>query len=210
MTNTNDMLLLHRTFRREFGRMPDLVRAAAGDTTRSTVVGSHATEMIGILHVHHHGEDLHLYPLLYERVSFEKELIDRMEKQHSDVSDALDAIESDLPAWTRTADAATGERIANRIEQMMPTLVEHLAEEEQYVLPIAATAVSQAEWDKMAEHGLGALAPKRRLVILGHILADTSPEEFAEFSAVLPPPVRWLYRLVGKRQYRKEIAAIVG
>lgn len=209
-TNTNDMLLLHRTFRREFARMPDLLRRAGSDHRRAALVGSHALEMVGLLHVHHHGEDLHLYPLLRERAGLDRELLDRMEAQHLEVGDALEAIQADLATWADTADGPTGERIAERIERVLPVLDEHLAEEERHVLPLAARTVSQTEWDKMAEHGLGAIAPKRRLVILGHILADASPGELAEFTAVLPAPVRFLYRVVGRRQYHKEISAITG
>jgi hypothetical protein len=209
-TNTHDMLLVHRVFRREFGRMPGLIRAAAGNTKRSAVVGAYASEIVHVLHVHHHGEDIHLYPLLEQRVSFEQELVDRMEAQHKEVSDHLDAIEADLTVWSSSADAGVGERIASRIEQMMPTLDIHLAEEEDLILPIAAEHVTPEEWGKLAEHGLGALKPNRRMVVLGHILADTSPEEFAEFSAELPPPVRLLYKLFGKRKYEKEMAAVLG
>ncbi len=47
-------------------------------------------------------------------------------------------------------------------------------------------------------------------MILGYILADTTPQEFTDFCKVLPTPVRVLYKLVGKRQYQKEAARIAG
>ena len=71
LTDTSDMLLLHRMFRREFARTPSLVRQAAGSRERAAIVGPYALEMLGLLHVHHHGEDELLYPLLQERVSLQ-------------------------------------------------------------------------------------------------------------------------------------------
>ncbi len=209
-TDTSDMLLLHRMFRREFSRMPSLVRQAAGSRERAAIVGPYALEMRGLLHVHHHGEDELLYPLLQERVSLQQDLLERMDAQHRVVGDALDVIEADLETWTTTADPAIGERIAELIEEMVPVLDEHLTEEEEQVLPLAAVHLTQAEWDRMAEHGLGALPKSRRLVILGYILADTTPQELADFCTVLPTPVRVLYKLAGKRQYQKEAARIAG
>jgi hypothetical protein len=51
------MVLIHRVIRREFGRLPRLLRSAADDRARSEAIGAHAREMLDFLHAHHTGED---------------------------------------------------------------------------------------------------------------------------------------------------------
>ena len=206
--DTSDMLLIHRVIRREIGQLPQLLRAAAGDRARSKVVGAHAVEMLDFLHHHHHGEDALLYPLLRERVSLDAELLDRMDAQHAQVDETIGAVRAELPSWTTSADAATGERMAARIETMLPVLIDHLAEEEAQLLPVVAVTVSQKEWDKLGEHGMGSIPPKRRLVILGHIIEETDDSERTRFLAHVPAPARVAYRLIGKRQFARDTATI--
>lgn len=51
--DTHEMVLIHRVLRREFGQLPRLFRAAAGDRARSKVIGAHAREMLTFLHTPH-------------------------------------------------------------------------------------------------------------------------------------------------------------
>ena len=44
-------------------------------------------------------------------------------------------------------DAAAGERMAALIDAVMPTLIDHLAEEEWELLPIVSATLTQSEWD---------------------------------------------------------------
>ena len=208
--DTHEMVLIHRVLRREFGQLPRLFRAAAGDRARSKVIGAHAREMLTFLHTHHTGEDELLFPLLRERAALDPELIDRMDAQHAQVDDAVTAIDAELPAWTASADAAAGERMAARIEAMMPTLIEHLAEEEQEILPIVSVTLTQSEWDALGKHGMSAIPLTRRLVILGHITEDTNDAERRRFMKVLPAPARVAYKLIGHRQFTRETSEIRG
>ncbi|MFD6192559.1 hemerythrin domain-containing protein [Streptomyces sp. NPDC060275] len=208
--DTHEMVLIHRVLRREFGQLPRLFRAAAGDRARAKVIGAHAREMLTFLHTHHTGEDELLFPLLRERADLDPELMDRMDAQHAQVDGAVTAIAAELPAWTASADAAAGERMAARIDAMMPTLIEHLAEEEQEILPIVSVTLTQSEWDALGKHGMSAIPLTRRLVILGHITEDTDEAERRRFMKVLPAPARVVYKLIGHRQFTRETSRIHG
>jgi hypothetical protein len=205
--DTHEMVLIHRVLRREFGQLPRLFRGAAGDRARSKVIGAHAREILSFLHTHHTGEDELLFPLLRERAALNPDLMDRMDAQHAQVDDAVTAIDAELPAWTASADAA-GERMAARIDAMMPTLIEHLAEEEQEILPIASATLTQSEWDALGKHGMSAIPLTRRLVILGHITEETEDAERRRFMKVLPAPARIAYKLIGHRQFTRETSDI--
>ena len=59
------MFVAHAMFRREFGLMPDLVRAVApGDKQRATLVAEHIALVSSVLSQHHVGEDRHIWPRL--------------------------------------------------------------------------------------------------------------------------------------------------
>jgi hemerythrin-like domain-containing protein len=208
--DTHDMLLIHRVIRREIGQLPGLIRAAAGDASRARIVGAHATEMLDFLHVHHSGEDELLYPLLRQRVSLDSELIDRMEAQHAEVDAAVRAVTDDLAAWSAHADPVLGERITARIDTMVPVLIEHLAEEEEHILPVVSTTISQQEWNALGKHGFSSIPGKRRLIILGHIIEETDDTERRTFLLNVPPPARIAYRLIGHRQFARETNRIRG
>jgi hemerythrin-like domain-containing protein len=206
--DTHEMVLIHRVIRREFGRLPRLLRSAADDRARSKVIGAHAREMLDFLHTHHTGEDELLFPLLRERAALDPELMDRMDAQHAQVNDAVTAVRAELPTWTASADAAAGQRIATLIDAAMPTLIDHLAQEERELLPIASATLTQSEWDALGKHGMNAIPLTRRLVILGHITEETDDAERHRFLQAVPAPARLAYKLIGHRQFTRETTTI--
>jgi hemerythrin-like domain-containing protein len=208
--DTHEMVLIHRVIRREFGQLPRLFHSAANDRTRSKIIGAHAREMLYFLHTHHTGEDKLLFPLLRQRAALDAELMDRMEAQHAQVDDAVVAVGAELPGWTETANAAAGDRMAALVDATMPTLIDHLAEEEQTLLPIVSVTLTQREWDALGKHGMSAIPITRRLVILGHITEETDDAERQRFMQVVPAPARLAYKLIGRRQFNRETTAIRG
>lgn len=208
--DTHEMVLIHRVIRREFSQLPRLLRSAADDRARSKVVGAHAREMSNFLHTHHTGEDELLFPLLRQRAELDPELTDRMDAQHAQVNDAVTALNAQLPAWTASADAAAGERMATTIEAMMPTLIDHLAEEEQKILPTVSVTLTQSEWDTLGKHAMSAIPLTRRLVILGHITEEADETERHRFMQAIPAPARLAYKLIGHRQFTRETTTIRG
>lgn len=208
--DTQEMVLIHRVLRREFGQLPRLFRSSANDRARSKVVGAHAQEMLDFLHTHHTGEDELLFPLLRKRTTLDPDLMDRMDAQHAQVDDTVAAVNAELPVWTATADAATGEKMAARIEATMPTLIDHLAEEEQKLLPVVSVTLTQREWDALGKHGMSAIPLTRRLVILGHITEEADDAERRRFMQVIPAPARLAYKLIGHRQFTRETTALRG
>jgi hemerythrin-like domain-containing protein len=208
--DTHEMVLIHRVIRRELGQLPRLFRSATNDRARSKVIGAHAREMLHFLHTHHTGEDELLFPLLRERAALDPELMDRMDAQHTQVNDAVASVGAELPAWTEIADDAVGERMATLIEATMPTLIDHLAEEEQKLLPIVSVTLTQNEWDALGKHGMSSIPITRRLVILGHIIEETDNAERQRFMQIVPPPARLAYKLIGHRKFKRETDAIRG
>ncbi|MEU6347195.1 hemerythrin domain-containing protein [Streptomyces sp. NPDC046977] len=210
MADVRDMYLLHTMFRREFGQLPQLVRAVApGDTKRSEVLGAHIALLSGLLHLHHEGEDLILWPLLQERGGDEAgAIVPVMEEQHHSIEAANTELARLLPAWRSSARG--GREFADALERLLTALLEHMAMEEERILPLAEKHVTAAEWNKMGEHGL-AEAPKKDLpVIFGMAMYEGDREVIKAILAEAPLPARLLMPLLAPRLFAKHAKRIHG
>ncbi len=210
--DTWEMNLVHRVFRREFRLLPAVIRATApGDRARAAELGRHLSMLTTGLHHHHTGEDELLWPLLLQRVALRADLVHRMEAQHGRLDTLLQQIDALLPAWV--AGAAGGERdaLAELLAQASAALDEHLADEENEILPLVAEHLSHAEWNALGERGKEHL-PKdhRAFLFLGAILEEATPWEEREFLGMIPAPVRWAWKLVGRPVYNRSRRRIHG
>lgn len=209
LCDTHDMVVVHRVFRREFGLLPRMIAGVrVGDTERARLVATHATELIDGLHHHHTAEDDLLWPRLLERATLHTELIERMERQHEQIASFLDEAHELLPRWLPAADEPTRARLEALFTQATVVLNEHLADEEQQILPVVEAYITEAEWGQLGEQAMGALPKSRLLVLLGYILEEASPEEQRAFLRKAPPPARLAYRLIGRRKFEREVAQL--
>jgi hypothetical protein len=208
--DTQEMVIVHRLFRREFRMLPTLVQqVAAGDRDRADIVAGHAADVRYGLHHHHTGEDLLLWPKLLARAAPRAELVHRMQAQHERIGVLLERIDALTAQWRPTADPATRDELAHVLAQTSAALDEHLGDEEKDLLPLVAEYITQPEWDALTAYGKKAL-PKntKAFVYLGLILEEATAEESAAFLPKLPAPVRWAWRLIGHRIYRRAITRV--
>ena len=207
--NVQEMVVVHRFFRRELTALPALVRGVAdGDRTRAQVVGDHVSLVLETLHHHHTGEDELIWPLLLERTQPDADLIHTMEAQHAVVDDAITRAEPALAAWLEHPTCPRAAALASILDLMGPALVEHLDLEEREILPLIATHLSAAEWEALAEHGKNATARQHLPLVFGAFLEEASPEEAAMMLAPVPAPIRFFLRTAGARQYRRYITRV--
>jgi hemerythrin-like domain-containing protein len=203
--DTWEMVLVHRAFRREFRMLPGLIRAVAdGDRARAEVIGAHLQNLTDALHHHHSAEDELLWPILVGRVGLRADLVHRMEAQHERLAVLLTRIGELNPRWRATAGAAVRDELAAVLASTSVGLDEHLADEEDEILPLVSEHISRAEWDRLNARAQEAI-PKNKLafVFVGSILEEASPREETMFLAQLPAPVRVIYRLVGRGIYAR-------
>jgi hemerythrin-like domain-containing protein len=205
---TSDMVTVHRVFRREFRLLPRMVQAVTpGDTRRAAEIARHATELTAALH-EHHGEDELLWPKLTARAQPELVLIERMEDQHERLASLLVQAELLRPLWQHSADPAGSQALAGVLTQISAALDEHLADEEEHILPLAAQHVTQDEWDELGHHGIAAMPKSRLLVFFGYIMEEATPSERARMMAKMPAPARLAYRVAGERISRRTTARL--
>lgn len=191
-TDARDMFAVHTMFRREFGLMPGLVRAVtAGDTRRGALVADHFALVSGVLEAHHSSEDEHIWPRLRDRCPREcAELVDVMEIQHHAIHTRLQHATWAAQAWRDSASADTRGALADAIDRLIPVTIEHLAVEEERVVPLIEKYITEAEYSVLAQEGAAHVAPDMLPAALGMVLYEAAPAVADMIVAKMPAEVQ--------------------
>jgi len=203
------MRRIHRFFLWAYDEAPGLVRSVSpGDTGRAAYVGEVLGNFDRVLHVHHEGEDLLMYPQLEQRAPACALHVGQMLEQHRQVTQRLEAIEPIRLHWMETADAETGADLAARYEDLKAVLNVHLRREVTEIMPVAERGLTAKEMSGVGQHGSDQFDKKFMAAYLGMVLAPNPPADRQELFKEIPPPVRLAYKLVGRRMYRKQYATL--
>ena len=200
---SDEIVLIHRLFRRLYGEAPGLVRnVAPGDAKRVAILVDHLHGLVALLHTHHHAEDEFFWDRMTERAPACGLHVAVMRRQHQAVSDQLDEIEVLVDEWASQADAASAAKLADALGAVDRTLAEHLADEERDALPVLDAVLSGAEWDAIFEHAQHEKPPLPLFLLLGLLMEAVPQKDRAAWMArELPAPMRLAYRLMGRRLY---------
>jgi hemerythrin-like domain-containing protein len=210
--DTSVMPTVHTFYRREMRLAGGVIRRVAdGDVRRATVVAEHLDLVARSLHEHHTAEDELLWPKLLDRVPEELAPIVRlMEAQHGKVDALLSQIGEVRPRWAATAQPADRERLADLFDQLYVHLAEHLDAEEERLLPIAARAVTEAEWEELGARAREHQRRSEMALTFGMIQYEGDPAVMVTMLAEAPAPVRWLVPMLGRRAFRRHALVIHG
>ncbi|GAA1391702.1 hypothetical protein GCM10009613_34700 [Pseudonocardia kongjuensis] len=208
MTNradSRDMIAVHTMFRREFAALPDLVRGVGpADRDRARTVADHVDLIVDLLHTHHRSEDAHCWPLLVERRPDELVgMVELMEAQHHAVDSALNETQAQNAVWRRNPTESERAQLADRLEALPPVLEEHLAAEEEMILPMIDRHLTAAEWANVGNQGLSTLPRSRVPVVIGMLLADATDEQRQLLKDAMPTPVFFVMSRLGPIAYRR-------
>jgi hemerythrin-like domain-containing protein len=200
---TREMVMVHGGFRREFGLMPELLRNASdGDLERAGVVADHIELISTLLEHHHGGEDRVIWPRLLERCPEEiLPLVHSMEKQHERIAALNGELAKGLAVWRVDADAASRDAVIDVLSRLLPALREHLAAEEDYVLPLIEKHLTGEEWDAMVAEGAGVFPPEKRPVLFGIMMYEGDPAAVREALDKMPDEVRPVIAQAAPRMY---------
>lgn len=210
MADTRDMYMAHAALRREFRLLPGLIRSVQpGDTRRAEVVGAHAALMCAVLHGHHEGEDLLLWPRLAERGGAEAAaVVPTMEEQHQTIENHYAQATRLLGSWRSTGRG--GEVLADAFDELTTALEEHMALEEKVILPLAAKHLTAKEWHQLGEHGMEAVPKNVLPLVFGMAMYEGDPEVIKAVLATAPLPVRLLVPVIGRRRYAAHAKRVHG
>ena len=207
--DVRDMAIVHRTFRNAFSESARLVRAnPVPSAERVTFLGDHIDFGVGMLHHHHESEDLLLYPMLVERAPEQAAATERVERQHKEVTSAIDAVTAACATWRGQPSVASGEALAAALDALNQTLQSHLDDEEREIVPLAAVTLTQQEWEAVGEHSRAAIPRDRMPVAFGMLLEPLDAADRDYMKAQLPAPVRLLFPILIQRPWTKYAAKL--
>jgi hemerythrin-like domain-containing protein len=146
------MYLMHRAFRRDLNRFA----AAAEDTPAADRERWHRIAVrfelfASVLHKHHSGEDVGLWPLLAERGA-DPAVLDALEAEHAVIDPLLASVRADLG---RLADGTGNESIRDRVArttaELRDALQTHLAHEESDGMALVQRHLTPEDWTRLDE-----------------------------------------------------------
>ena len=210
MADVGEMYAVHTMLRREFSLLPGVIRGAdRDDAQRRFLIGAHVQLVCQILHTHHEGEDLVLWPLLLERAGFEAmEIVPAMQDQHFAIAAAHDEAVHRLGEWCKFG--RDGEGFAMVFDELVRVLTEHTALEEVAVLPLVAKYVTAAEWRQMGQHGMDTFLKRLLPLAFGMLMYEGDPAVIQRTLSPLPLPARLLMPIIAPRAYSRHARRIYG
>jgi len=180
------------------------------DKDRASRLADYLGEVLWLLHAHHAGEDELLYPLLEQRAPEHNELFARMAAQHASVSESQETASTSLERFGLSASLDDRRAAADACASLLAVVDEHLTNEENDVLPIAAHVLSAPEWGALPGHALSHYQGERLWLPFGLVL-EAMPEEMRNnLLAHLPPPVLGMWTAGGSDAFTEEMADIRG
>lgn len=204
-----DMALIHRIFRHSFAELARLVsevQVGAG----VNAVADHIGFTLDGLSAHHATEDALVWPVLLSRARPSATLVERMEAQHHGLHAGIEEVRRLTDVWRTAPSPDAAAELATAITGMLARLTTHLDEEERDVVPLIAQHLTVAEWNQVGETAFAKFTPAQRFTAMGQMLEVASPAEAAAMLAPLPAPIKVLWRLIGKRRYRRYTEAFRG
>ena len=210
MADVRDMYLAHLMLRREFTLLPALIRGVrAGDTRRAEVISAHAELLCRILHTHHEGEDVVLWPRLAERAGAEATaIVPTMGAQHSVIEQANNRAATLLSSWRSSAQG--GDSLAELFEHLLGVLTQHTALEEEKILPLAKKYLTATERNELGSHGMKQF-PKRYLPLtFGMMMYEGEPAAIKMILAAARLPPRLLMPIVAPRVFAAHARRVHG
>ena len=206
--DVSDMYAVHGVFRDTLGAAPVLVGGIEpGDTERTALIANYYENILSFLEAHHDGEEKLVFPLLRERCAGEDALVERMTEEHHEAMRLLEEAKKMLEAWP-AGDATTQKATLEALVALNAQLVDHLDEEEEEVLPLAAENLSAEEWGALPGHGMANFCGDKIWLILGLIRERMNDEQRAAMLEHMPPPAVEMWTGFGEQAF-KDYSALV-
>ena len=192
-TETSDMIAVHEALTGALEAAPSLVGGAGDASDRVEVIGSYYENVLEFLHVHHIGEDELIYPVIEERYTEQRAVLEQIDAQHSLLNEPMSKARAAIAEWRADPSVQGGQAVVDIIGTIDQTLRPHLAEEEATVLPIASAWMSPEEWSQLPGHALRSFSTDKPWLALGLIRERFTPEQRDQMLGGMPPELQSLW-----------------
>lgn len=207
--DTRDMIAVHAVFRQSLAAAPRLVGGASrNDGQHAANVAAFYANLLAFLHVHHEGEDELLWPKLLERCPDQAARVQEIADQHGQVSALIASAEGELAEWAVEPNTDHGAKLAGALVALGFKLAEHLDQEEEHVLPLAAEHLTVEEWAELPAHGMRHFSGDKLWLILGLLFEQMPPSAVETVLSHMPPPLAAFWRDEGRDLFDAFVADV--
>ena len=199
------MYLMHRAFRRDLKLFAEAAAAVpASDRDRWDRISRRFAFFSGVLHKHHHGEDVGLWPLLAERGAGTA-VLDALEAEHAVIDPLLSSCTDDLRALAQgSGGEAVRERLASTTAQLRDALTAHLAHEESDGMALVQAHLTPEDWDRLDKEVFAKDYTPREIPAVAGWVASGLPVETLRRMPGANPVLVAVARLMARRFDRRE------
>jgi hemerythrin-like domain-containing protein len=205
--DTRMMGIVHSALRRDLERSRIVLTAGTVPDARRRALAEHLVWMMDFLHHHHEGEDSGLYPLVRAKDAKLGAILDSMNSEHEAIVPAMDEVKVAARSWAQ--DPTIAPRVLAAIEGLDVVLGPHLKHEEEEMMPLVETVVTQREWHEWDQATNVGPKSNKQLAFEGHWLIDNTTVRDRSTVVHLVPPVPrfFLVNFMGGA-YQKRRAAL--
>jgi iron-sulfur cluster repair protein YtfE (RIC family) len=197
-----NMFVMHHGFRRDITNFTDAVQRTPLNDRRTWRALQKRWRNFGVvLHHHHSGEDVALWPLLLERSAAAGDAdatatLHAMEAEHEEIDPLLAACEHGFAALAKAPGVDARAALEVRIVSLRERLREHLVHEETGALPLVQRHLAAADWAATEKHFARTATPAYIKIVLPWVMHDLPPDGRRAFCRQMPGPIRVAERLL--------------
>lgn len=208
--DTSMMRIVHHALRRDLQRAEIALNGnPPPPPAQQLAIARHLEWMMSFLHAHHRSEDDGLYPLVRERDPAAAGLLDAMDADHHAVASAIAEVEA--AAGDSAGREGPDQRLIAAVASLSNVLLPHLEREENELMPVVSSVVTDSEWRKLEEHYNLRGKSSAELGFEGHWLIDgASPEDRQRVVGLVPAIPRFILVHGFAGSYRRRAAACWG
>jgi hemerythrin-like domain-containing protein len=213
VTDTPDLsgyFQIHRAMRVSARRLRDAVAGVErGDRRRAAAIAGWFDGFAGELRAHHLIEDDIFFPALAERVPTYADHGDGLAADHVRLEELLEELSTVLHRlggdgdWLDTVSAA-----GTLTEELASHLEEHLAVEDDDILPLFERHFTAAEYDAMHQQAIKRVSFGQLAFTVPWIAAHLEPEELQQLMGTAPLPLKVLWYATRGRYARRTAYAL--
>ena len=208
--DTRAMGIVHSTLRRDLARTRvALTTAPYPEGAQRRAIAEHLLAMMHFLHVHHHGEDEGLWPMVQRRDPSTVALVERMEADHAQIAPAISALEEAATGYGTGEVGRDG--LLAALAGLTDVLLPHLEREETEAMPVVAATLTQRDWDSYEQEHAIKVKSFVELGDEGQWVLDGLAEADRQVMLGLVPAIPRYVVLYGfARRYRRKKALLWG
>jgi hypothetical protein len=199
--------IIHAAFRRDLERFDAALAAFPGTQERADQLWTAWENYAHQLHQHHDDEETIFWPAMQE-VGADASLVVELDGEHERMAAALEAATAAMGALHESPTADNASAARESVAAFGAILTDHLAHEERDLEPFAVANLKGTPQFKAAQAAVRRSMKGQAGTFFAWLSDGAGPDERSALGKEIPPPVLFVIRRFGGRDYRRRIAPV--